>query len=114
MTHAVKRIVAVAIISTVAMISAAAQRALAPDNRETAVRAALTRFLTAFENLDWDAFRASFNDDVTVFFPMPEPPQRSRDVQPSRHNSNRCSLPSAPHAAVHRSRGLLRKISGFK
>jgi ketosteroid isomerase-like protein len=40
------------------------------------VRTALTEFLTAFENLDWDAFRASFDDQVTVFFPTPEPPQR--------------------------------------
>jgi ketosteroid isomerase-like protein len=41
-----------------------------------AIQAALTRFLTAFENLDWDAFRASFADDATVFFPLPEPPAR--------------------------------------
>jgi ketosteroid isomerase-like protein len=47
-----------------------------PQAREMAVRAALTRFLTAFENLDWDTFRACFDDDVTVFFPTPEPPQR--------------------------------------
>ena len=41
-----------------------------------AVRAALTQFLRAFENLDWEAFRASFDDDATVFFPAPEPAQR--------------------------------------
>jgi ketosteroid isomerase-like protein len=34
------------------------------------------RFLTAFENLDLDAFIACFDDDATVFFPTPEPPQR--------------------------------------
>lgn len=41
-----------------------------------AVRAALTHFLTAFENLDWEAFRASFDDEATVFFPAPEPEER--------------------------------------
>ena len=55
---------------------AAAPRVSSSDVVETAVRGALARFLTAFESLDWDAFRASFDDDVTVFFPTPEPPQR--------------------------------------
>lgn len=41
-----------------------------------AVRAALTRFLVAFENLDWEAFRTSFDDRATVFFPTPEPSER--------------------------------------
>jgi len=41
-----------------------------------AVRIALTRFLTAFENLDWETFRSSFDDNATVFFPSPEPPER--------------------------------------
>ena len=40
------------------------------------VRQALARFLTAFENLDWPAFRAAFADDASVFFPVPEPPDR--------------------------------------
>jgi ketosteroid isomerase-like protein len=41
-----------------------------------AVRAALTQFLTAFENLDWAVFQASFDEEATVFFPEPEPEQR--------------------------------------
>lgn len=32
---------------------------------------ALRRFLTAFENLDWPAFRAAFSDSATVFHPAP-------------------------------------------
>jgi ketosteroid isomerase-like protein len=43
----------------------------------TAVHAALIRFLRAFENLDWETFRMSFADDATVFFPIPEPPERA-------------------------------------
>jgi ketosteroid isomerase-like protein len=41
-----------------------------------AVHAAVTGFLQAFEDLDWPRFRAAFSDDVTAFFPIPEPPQR--------------------------------------
>jgi ketosteroid isomerase-like protein len=36
----------------------------------------VTAFLRAFEDLDWEQFRAAFSDDVTAFFPTPEPPQR--------------------------------------
>jgi len=41
-----------------------------------AVHAAVTMFLHAFENLDWERFREGFSDNVTAFFPPPEPPQR--------------------------------------
>ena len=34
---------------------------------------ALARFVTAFDNLDWDAFRLSFEDDATVFYPRAIP-----------------------------------------
>jgi ketosteroid isomerase-like protein len=42
----------------------------------TAVAAALSHFLTAFENLDWAPFRASFSDSATIFQPAPEMPER--------------------------------------
>ena len=42
----------------------------------TAVHAALSHFLTAFENLDWEPFRRSFDDSATVFFPPPETQER--------------------------------------
>lgn len=41
-----------------------------------AVHVAVTAFLRAFEDLDWPRFSAAFSDDVTAFFPIPEPPQR--------------------------------------
>jgi ketosteroid isomerase-like protein len=41
-----------------------------------AVHAAVMDFVRAFENLDWERFRAAFADDATVFFPLPEPPGR--------------------------------------
>jgi ketosteroid isomerase-like protein len=40
-----------------------------PASDEVAVRTTLDRFLVAFENLQWDAFRNSFADDATVFYP---------------------------------------------
>jgi len=36
---------------------------------ETEVRTALTAFLTAFDNLDWPAFRACFGPEPTMFHP---------------------------------------------
>lgn len=41
--------------------------------REAEVRAALERFLRAFDDLDWDGFRFSFLDDATVFYPRAVP-----------------------------------------
>lgn len=41
-----------------------------------AVADALSRFLTAFENLDWTPFRAAFSDSATVFQPIPEMAER--------------------------------------
>jgi ketosteroid isomerase-like protein len=41
-----------------------------------AVAAALGRFLTAFENLDWAPFRAAFSNSATVFHPAPEMAER--------------------------------------
>ncbi len=52
----------------------AAERSWSADS--IAVHAALGKFLTAFENLDWEPFCASFDDDATVFFPPPEVQER--------------------------------------
>src|SRR5262250_1203843 len=51
------------------------QSQLTAEKVSQEVQGAVTRFLTAFENLDWETFRNSFQDDATVFFPVPEPPQ---------------------------------------
>ena len=50
-----------------------------PSPRATArveVELAVREFLSAFEALDWERFSAAFDNDATVFFPMPEPPNR--------------------------------------
>jgi len=37
------------------------------------LKTALARFVTAFDNLDWEPFRLSFEDDATVFYPRAIP-----------------------------------------
>jgi ketosteroid isomerase-like protein len=43
----------------------------APDRVEPEIKQALPVFLTAFDNLDWPAFRACFAPDATMFHPAP-------------------------------------------
>ena len=40
---------------------------------ETEVRETLSKFIQAFDNLDWDGFRGFFADDATVFYPRDVP-----------------------------------------
>jgi ketosteroid isomerase-like protein len=42
---------------------------LAAAENEAEVRTALAKFVQAFDNLDWEAFRACFADNATVFHP---------------------------------------------
>lgn len=44
--------------------------------KDAPIRAAAESFVRAFNNLDWDRFRAAFADDATVFLPFPEAPGR--------------------------------------
>lgn len=72
----VSRVLAVSLL--IMMLGPAMLAASKSSNTDTrkAVQELTTRFLTAFENLDLDAFMACFAPDATVFFPTPEPPQR--------------------------------------
>jgi ketosteroid isomerase-like protein len=45
----------------------------AQPSPETEVRRVLTDFLTAFNNLDWPAFRQCWADDPVVFYPSTVP-----------------------------------------
>lgn len=53
-----------------------AQSSHATRSDSAGVASALRRFLTAFENLDWEPFRASFADSATVFHPAANMPER--------------------------------------
>ncbi len=55
------------------------QSSAAHDKSQKEVEAAFQRFLVAFNNLDWNAFRNALADDVTVFNPdIPEAPNLDR------------------------------------
>lgn len=45
------------------------------------LQAALTNFIQAFDNLDWERFRSSFDDDATVFFPRGFPARATGRTQ---------------------------------
>ena len=49
-----------------------------PDSSQSSaeVRAAAQRFLVAFDNLEWDAFKASWAASPSVFFPFSDRPRR--------------------------------------
>ena len=52
-------------------------------NRQNAqpLKLLFERFCSLFENLDMQQFVACFADNATVFFPMPEPPERVEGKQ---------------------------------
>jgi ketosteroid isomerase-like protein len=67
------------LVATLAAPLEAAKEPASPSKwpaDSTAVHAALTRFIVAFENLDWEPFRHCFDDSATVFFPPPEAQER--------------------------------------
>ena len=47
-----------------------------PSQSTIEVRAAADRFLVAFDNLDWDAFKSSWSTSPSVFFPFSDTPKR--------------------------------------
>jgi len=67
-----------AVLATAAIACGPPARGLSAPvaDPEVGVRAALSGFLTAFENLAWESFRASFAEDACVFFPSARTPER--------------------------------------
>src|SRR5574342_376323 len=53
----------------------------------------LDSFVESFENLEWDRFRALFNDEATVFFPAPYARERA---------SGRAAVEAGFHAVFER------------
>jgi hypothetical protein len=47
-----------------------------PSNDSIEVSTELNRFLSAFENLEWEPFHSAFSDSATVFHPAPNMPAR--------------------------------------
>lgn len=44
-----------------------------PVSAESEVRDTLAKFVSAFNNLDWETFRSTFDDGATVFYPRAFP-----------------------------------------
>lgn len=44
-----------------------------PGHAESEVRDTLAKFVEAFDDLDWEAFRLAFDDSATVFYPRAVP-----------------------------------------
>jgi hypothetical protein len=74
--------VLLSLISLLLVLSAASSPA-ETKSVETEVRATLAQFITAFDNLDWEAFRSAFDDDATDFYPRGVP-ERANDARNSR------------------------------
>lgn len=53
-------------------VSSSAQNPSVPD-ADDGLEKALTNFIQAFDNLDWERFRAAFADNATVFYPRAYP-----------------------------------------
>jgi ketosteroid isomerase-like protein len=77
-----KRCILVTITALTALSSWPCAGEIARDPEDHAAVEAFTRqFLHAFENLDMKQFIACFADHATVFFPVPEPPERVEGKQ---------------------------------
>src|SRR6267378_1296441 len=73
-------VVAIALLTALSPLACASE----PPN-QSADRAAIEvftrKFLRVFEDLDMQQFIACFANGATVFFPMPEPPERVQGKQ---------------------------------
>jgi len=78
-----------------------AQSSQAARSDSAAVASALHRFLTAFENLDWEPFRDSFSDSATVFHPAANLPKRVT----GRGAIDSTSAPCSPTCALTQAAG---------
>ena len=73
-------VAAIAFLTVLSPWACAGETANETEDR-SAIEAFVREFLRAFENLDMKQFIACFADDATVFFPMPEPPERVQGKQ---------------------------------
>jgi ketosteroid isomerase-like protein len=62
-------LIRVALLSCLLLTAPVVNPAQALTSPEAEVHAALTDFIRAFDNLDWEKFRLAFDDNATVFYP---------------------------------------------
>lgn len=68
-------VLAISVAWALAQTPMTAAQSKAPEDL-AGIRAAAERFLRALDDLDWDAFRASWASEPTVFFPFADTPDR--------------------------------------
>lgn len=68
-------VLAVSVACALAQTPMTAAQSKAPEDL-AGIRAAAERFLRALDDLDWEAFRASWASEPTVFFPFADTPDR--------------------------------------
>jgi ketosteroid isomerase-like protein len=62
-----RKLVWFVVFPLISLVGSAGQSS--PEAEKEEVRKTLSEFITAFDNLDWERFRAAFADDATVFYP---------------------------------------------
>jgi hypothetical protein len=66
-----------------------------PPGELAGIRAAAEQFLRALDNLDWEAFWASWASEPTVFFPFADTPDRVNGQVASRRAGGGSSMKHA-------------------
>ena len=61
------------IVAVLLMMGASVSSSAETKAQDIEVRETLSKFIQAFDNLDWDRFRDFFADDATIFYPRDVP-----------------------------------------
>jgi hypothetical protein len=97
-----KHVVALLAMATSQTMVAQEQRSA--DPRTASVEEALSAFVTAFDNLDWQAFRTCFSTTATIFHPAA--PNTKLSIRPSsskrRGSASSKESRKVPAALLHR------------
>jgi len=64
-----KKCIVAGVLALATLQAAVAQEQRSPNPKTASVEKALSEFVTAFDNLDWPAFRACFSTTATIFHP---------------------------------------------
>ena len=64
-----KKHIVAGVLALAALQAAVAQEQRSPNPKTASVEEALSEFATAFDNLDWPAFRGCFSTTATIFHP---------------------------------------------
>lgn len=90
------------LVLTAAIVdSAVAQKKTAASPKTASIEEALSTFLTAFDNLDWQAFRTCFSGSATIFHPAAPNIRRIDSPDQFEKACSACSKESRRILAAH-------------